>query len=827
MLLLARVWIVASLCSLAFAQVRVAGRVTNENDLPVPGALVTVEDIPLTKAWEAISDPNGVFLLQLPSAGPYSFKVDREGFYVVSKLDFTVPATPLDAPPFEVHISLQSTHELRSTIEVKGEAGLNDMDRVSPQTTLSSRTLYDVPFPNSNSLRSGFRMAPGVMQDTSGGIHLFGGSEDQAEYSLEGFQLNDPLTGQFQARLSLEAVESVDIQASPSDADRGWGDAGTMLLHPRTGTDDFKFSATEYFPSVALGSGLRISNWTPRAYFSGPLRKHRAWFFNTVEFQFTRTTLTQLPEGQNSAKNFRFNDLLHNQFNLSEKNILFVGILFDYQYSPQSGLTILDPRETTVRRQSNQWFGYIKDQHSFSHSSMIEFGFAGSLTHSTAIPQGFAPYLITPDGREGNYYADARRDAHRLEGIANYYLPAFHLFGQHQLKTGGDLVRLDYEQNITRTAIDYLNTAGVMIRSITFAGSGQLTQNNSEGAVFLQDSWRVRPWLMIEAAWRADADRLLGHITSAPRAGFTLSPPGMETLRISGSFARIVDPANLQTFSRPLDQSSISSYYNESGALIYGPVTSIYTLSNNLQSPRADVWALGAERALPKLLRAKVELLERRFSDGLNYVNILPSEETFPAVLAGASNPGPIIADYLLTNQRQDHYESVEISLGQPVKGRFQWMVSYTRSSAESNAVIQRTVDQPLSVSADTGPLPWDAPNRLLSWGYLPTWSKSWSFGYMLDFHTGLPFSTQDQYGQLVGAVDSRRLPAYFEFNLFIERILSLRGYRLATRVGFNNITGHFNPTVVDNVVGGATFLREYNGQPRSLNFQIRFLGRR
>ena len=37
MLLLVRVWMVAFLCSLALAQVRVAGRVTNENDLPVPG----------------------------------------------------------------------------------------------------------------------------------------------------------------------------------------------------------------------------------------------------------------------------------------------------------------------------------------------------------------------------------------------------------------------------------------------------------------------------------------------------------------------------------------------------------------------------------------------------------------------------------------------------------------------------------------------------------------------------------------------------------------------------------------------------------------------
>jgi hypothetical protein len=136
-------------------------------------------------------------------------------------------------------------------------------------------------------------------------------------------------------------------------------------------------------------------------------------------------------------------------------------------------------------------------------------------------------------------------------------------------------------------------------------------------------------------------------------------------------------------------------------------------------------------------------------------------------------------------------------------------------------------VDQPLGVASDTGPLPWDAPNRLLSWGYLPAWSKNWSVGYMLDWHAGLPFSIQDDFGQLVGSVDGKRFPEFFELNWFLERILSVRGYRLGLRGGINNITGHFNPTLVNNVVGSPTYLSEYNGQPRSLNFQVRLIDRR
>jgi len=811
----------------AAAQVRVNGWVTTQNSVPVAGARIIMQDVPPTTSWQAISDPTGFFDLRLPGPGQYSLRVDREGFYVVSRPDVTVPSAVAGAPPFELHISLESIHEIQTAVEVKGEVGLADMDRVTPQTTLSSRTLFDVPFPNPNSLRSGLLTVPGLVQDTSGGIHLFGGAEDQAQYSFEGFQLNDALTGRFDARMSLESVESADVQQSPADADMGRGDAGTLLLHARTGTDEFQFSGAEYFPGIALSAGARLQSWTPRAYISGPWRKRRAWFFNTAELQFVRDTVKQLPSDQNASVSWRFNDLLHNQINLTDKNILFAGLLYDYQYAPHSGLTLLDPRETTVRRESAQWFGYVKDQWAFSATSLIEFGLASTLEHGVAIPQGTAPYLITPEGREGNYFADARRDAERLQGIVNYYLPAFRLFGEHQLKTGGDIVHADYQQSVTRTSIEYLDAAGDVLRTISFLGSGALRRNNDVSAFYIQDSWRVRPWLLINAGWRADADRLLDRVNSSPRAGFGISPPGTEKLRFSGSFARIVEATNLQLFARPLDQSTVSNYYDAAGNFIYGPVVSVYTMGANLQSPYADVWTLAAERALPKLMRVKIELLRRRFTRGFDYTNALPVAQQFPAVLAGAPNPGPITADYLLTNQRQDHYDSAEISIGQPLNGRFQWLVSYTRSSAESNAVIERSIDQPLTVASDTGPLPWDAPNRLLSWGYLPTWKKNWSLGYMLDWHSGLPFSIQDNYGQLVGTVDSKRLPQFFELNVFLERLLTIRGYRLGVRGGLNNVTGHFNPTLVDNVAGSPIFLSEYNGQPRALNFQVRLIDHR
>jgi hypothetical protein len=74
--------------------------------------------------------------------------------------------------------------------------------------------------------------------------------------------------------------------------------------------------------------------------------------------------------------------------------------------------------------------------------------------------------------------------------------------------------------------------------------------------------------------------------------------------------------------------------------------------------------------------------------------------------------------------------------------------------------------------------------------------------------------------------VDQYRFVTFFELNLFVERQLTIRGYRLAVRTGFNNITGHQNSNGVENVVGGPNYLYQYGGQSRALDFRLRYLGK-
>jgi hypothetical protein len=129
-------------------------------------------------------------------------------------------------------------------------------------------------------------------------------------------------------------------------------------------------------------------------------------------------------------------------------------------------------------------------------------------------------------------------------------------------------------------------------------------------------------------------------------------------------------------------------------------------------------------------------------------------------------------------------------------------------------------------ISRNVGRMPWDAPNRWISWGYLPLFRRNWALAYLLEARNGYPFSIQDDEGRLVGQINERRFPFFFELNLHVERRFFLKGHRWALRAGFNNITNHRNYDTVNNNTGSPNFLRFYGGQSRSLNFRIRWLGR-
>jgi len=803
--------------------VHLSGRVVDENNAAVAGAQVRViaQAAGLPQRLQAVSDQAGRFTMRLPAPGEYLLSAECENYFRLKDRP-----VHLAEGANEVTLVLNPVREVFERVDVSYSPPLLDFDKTTQERRLSGTRLVDIPYPRTASLRNALRAVPGIVQDSRGGLHLNGATEEQVLYTLDGFQINDPLTGRFESRLSVESVRAVEISTGNLAAEYGKGSAGALAVKTSAGDDAFRYSATNFVPGLESRKGLYIGGWTPRFNFSGPIRKGRAWFSHGTDVHYDQNVIEELPKPHDRTTSWRLNNLLRNQVNLTPSNILYTGVLTNFFTAPRSGLSYLDPLETTVDRRTRQWFFDVKDQIYFGRGSLLEAGFGANRTFGREIPQGRDVFQLTPEGKRGNFFADAVRTASRDQFLVNLFLPPLNWRGGHQPKAGLDLARVGYWQDVRRTAYEHYRVDGTRARFVAFGGSGRFERSNLEASSYLQDSWKLRPGLLLEAGLRQDWDRILGNVQLAPRFGLAWSPPGLESTKISGGFGRVYDYTALRLFTRPLDQYTATTYFDRDGRVARGPSISVFWKDGSpLKTPRYHNLNLAVEHRLSSGLYTRFTYFRRRGQDGLTYLNLLRDAPP-PAVLASSFPGRPFDAVYRLENLRRDVFDSFEMTFRQTFRQQYEWMASYTRSRALSNAVVDITVDDPLLVSSNVGRMPWDAPNRLVSWGLLPFFWHNWAVAYLLEARNGFPFSIVDDDGRIQGDLNALRFPAFFELNLHLERRFFFRKHRWALRAGFNNLTNRKNPNVVNNNASSPHFMCYYGGQSRSLNFRVRWLGR-
>ncbi|MGH9672610.1 MAG: TonB-dependent receptor [Bryobacteraceae bacterium] len=797
------------------AQVRLEGRVVNENNAPLPGARLTLRPGNLV----TISDPTGAFFWDVPAAGEYTIDIECAGYFPLRNGKVR--------PGEEVQFVLNRQREQFESIDVIAPPAVVSLDTTSTAEGVTATQIVNVPYPNTNDLRSALRILPSVRRDQRGGLHINGGSEEQVLYTLNGFNVTDPLTGRFETRLSVESVQSADVVSGRYSAEYGKGSAGALVIHTRSGDDKLRYAATNFLPGVENRKGLVIGDWTPRVNVSGPIRRGRAWFSESFDVQYSKRVVEDLPNGEDRTASWRYSNLLHTQWNITPSNILYASVLNSLWNAPRSNLGALDPVETTIDRRSRQWLFTLKDQIYLPGRALLEVGYGWNRTFGREIPQGQEYYLVLPDGRRGNHFVDAVRKAGRDQVIMNAFLPSFELAGGHQIKSGLDWDRVSYGQEVRRTGYDFYDQGGVLLRRTAFHGNGALRTSNYESAFYVTDSWRVRPRLLLEAGMRADADRVVNRWDVSPRLGVAWSPPGLENTKISGGFARVYDAANLRLFTRPQDQYSLTTYFAQNGAIGRGPALAVFTRGDAaLDRPRYHNWSAGFEQRWPRSLYSRFEYLRRRGGRGFTYVNSLEPGAPPPREYLDAFKVPMVDAVYALRNQRRDIFDSLELTVRQTLRSQYEWLGSYTWSRAFSNAVVDLSQEDPILLHDNVGRMPWDAPHRFLSWGYLPTLWKQWAVAYLTELRTGYPFSVQTDAGAVLGGLNTQRFPMHFDLNVHLERRFEMRGHRWAFRFGANNITNRRNPDAVINNPASPRFMTFLGGSGRSTNFRIRWLGR-
>jgi len=797
----------------AFGQIQVSGIVRDGNNTPLSGARITVQPA-IGEATHGFSDPGGRYSVRVAGSGAYEAVAEKEGYYPARTNGIS-----MDSDGVEAAFILHTAGTLNESVEVKAVPASLDMDSTTAKRSLTGQTILNIPYPNSNDLRNAIRAVPGVVRDARGGLHVNGAAEEQVLFTLNGFNVNDPLTGRFDSRMSVESVQSVEINSGNLTAEFGKGAGGTVAVRSHSGDDKLRYSATNFVPGFENRKGWTIGDWTPRFGVSGPIRRGKAWFSNSSDVQYVNTVVRELPKGEDRSSSMRLSNLLTGQVNLTPANIIHAGLLMNSFNAARTGMTAIDPIETTIDRRAHQYFFHIKDQFYLSRGMLVEVGYASNRTYGREIPQGHQMLSYTSEGKRGNYFVDGTRHAKRDQLLVNAFLPSFSLGGSHQLKAGTDLNYLGYSQDVRRTGFQHFSETGARTRRTVFAGSGIALKTNQESSVYLQDSWRPRARLLVELGLRGDWDRLVGQWNASPRLGLSWSPAGWDDTKFYGGFAQVFDATNLRMFSRPDDQSMLTNYYSPDGRLSWGPALTRFTIGDRrLDRPRSRNLTMGAAHALANGLTVRADYLRRRGTRAFTYRSTA-AEDTDPTT-------APIDSNYMLGNDRFDKFDSISLNVRHVIQRQYEWMASYTRSRSLSNAVVDVAQDEPATVFDNAGPMPWDSPHRFMGWAYLPLPVKNWAVACFLDQRSGFPYSVQNENGGVVGKVNAQRYPRFFEMNLHLERRFAYRGHRWAFRFGANNLSNRINPDSVNPFVIPGQTARFYGGTGRSFNARIRWMGR-
>ena len=799
----------------------VTGRVIDENDAGLAGVEVTATN-EAGQRQRAVTDPTGRFTIQLPAEGRYLFGASQTDYMTVRNLAVEVHAGT------EITLVLNHAKEVLQSVDVSASPQPVDVEQTQSERELSGIQILDIPYPNTHSLREAMKLMPGLLEDANGGLHFDGGRENQTNYLLDGFNVSDPLTGQLGVRVSVEAVQSLNYLSGRYSPEFGQGSAGVLQIKTETGDDRFRFSATNFVPGISTQQGLHLSDWTPRVNFSGPIVRGRAWFSDNLDADYNVNIVTEVPRNQDRSTSLQMSNLLHTQVNLTPSNILYTDFLVNYQRAYDFGLSALNPPSTTLDQRGRTWFVGIRDQIYIGRGTLLELGVAETWTLNRLIPQGTGTYIITPNMKQGYYFVNSTQHSRRGQFLGNLFFPAWHLAGTHQLKIGTDIDRLNYSQGVDRTGYDLYGVSNNLLRSVTFAGSGDYKLPNTTASSYLTDHWQLRRNLVLELGVREDWDQILRRLLWSPRVAFSYSPFASGSTRISGGYAVLYDPTIIQLFGRPLDQYTLTDTYSPSGVLLYNDALSLYTVPpGHFKSPLYQNWSLGVDREFPHRIRASLSLHRKRGGDGLAYENTLTSPIPAPPDIQHAYGASYIEQIFRLTNGRHDEYDAAQVTVHQPIGGRYEWMASYTRSRTYSTAVIDPSLEQTLILGQyNSGPLPWNSPNRFLGWGYLPTFWKNWAVTCLVDARSGFPFSIQHDNGLLIGSPDSYRFPNYFNLNLHLEWRTHLGKYRFAIRGGINNLTNHNNYTVVNNIYESPNFLTYYGSDGRHFVARLRWLGK-
>ncbi len=788
----------------------IAGAVTARQDgSALPGAEITLFRSPQGEVVaRTVSGDDGTFAFRELAAGTYRM----EGLFVGFAPEVVDNLVLKPGEELEVRLQL-SLERLRQDVEVVSEKEDEIATTGSSVESLSGE-LVDVAPVKGDDFTALLPLLPGVVRAADGRIVIKGATATQGSLVLNSStNATDPVTGDFGFNLPSDAVESVDVLPNPYAAEFGRFSSGITNILTRQGTNEWKFSANNFFPRIKARDGaiMGIGGFTPRFSARGPIIQDRLFVAQTVQYRFLKTRIPGQPDLKNDRRLESFDSFTQLNARLSDRHNLSVIASAFPRKLDFVNLDTFNALGVTANIHERGYGLAVTETSTFSPRAILESTVSFKRFDVDVYGQGLSQMVLAPDENRGNFFNIQRRKTKTWQWVESFSLFRPDWKGEHLFKFGVDVLHSSFGGSSESRPVNVLRSDGSLTRRITYSGFSAQNTTNTDFAFFAQDRWRVNDRLLLELGGRVDRDGVLGSTHFSPRLGFVIGLDGEARTFLRGGAGLFYErtPLNVKVFES-YEAPTVTRFASDGETLLGPPRLFRLERAADARTPYSFTWNLEIDRRLGNRLLLKTNYLRRH---GFHEFLVDP-----------LSGPQPVLR---LDTRGRSRYWELELTARYTVDDESRLIFSYVRSRSERDlnsfdaffGNLRDPIIRPNEYSrGDT-----DSPHRFIAQGTVVLPGK-WIVSPVIETRSGFPYSRINQDRDYVGPRNqSGRFPALFTVDLDIQRWVKVWKWNTRIGVRFFNLFNSFNPRDVQQNIDASRFGVFSNTIPRllGLTFQI------
>lgn len=803
------IFLYAGLCAAqqSVTSATLSGRIEDARGAFVSGASVTAVNLETQQQLNTTTDDEGRYRFPYLRTGTYDLKIDAAGFSSVTKQLTVSIGQALDLP-----IKLDVAG-VSAQVNIGTDIPAVETVRTQITETIRPREINELPLNGRNYLDLAL-LIPGVSPTNTGsnqrfaetsavpgqGISIAGQRNLYNSFIVDGVSANDDaadLTGTY---YSEEVIDQFQVVTSGGIAEFGRASGGVVNILTKSGTNDLRGSLYGYFRNQRFDARNPLAPTkdllTQAQYggtIGGPLRRERTFFFSN--FEQTR---------RNYSAVLTISPAAVNSINSRLRAVNYQGPLVSTGVVPASfDATNFFTRIDHSINQRNQ----LSARYSLYHIEAVNSRNVGGLnavsrgtglsdTDQTVVVSNVTTLSSRTLNEARVQYTNSRLDAPvndetgpavNIAGFANFGTATFspqgrdiNLFeavdnvstqrGDHSLKFGANFlynrVNILFPGAVqgvySFSSLSNFLSGNYLNYQQAFGVPNQL-QSNPNFGVFVQDEWRVRPDLTLNAGLRYDAQWLPEPIQTdtnnfSPRLGIVWAPGDRKTV-VRASYGLYYDRIPLRATSNALQRDGskfvvVQLSPTQPGAPVFPNVlavqpTTLPTKPNitridpNIETSYSRQANLQIERELPGNAVVSVGYLHLRA-----YHVILSRNVNVPTVPASAGIPNLGRPDPNWGNisrfesSGRSNYDGMVVSYNQRAARWANVRVSYTLSKTIDDAgnFFFSSVQDNFNIRDDRGLSDNDQRHRLVVSGSVDA-PHGFQFGYIFTYASRLPFN--------------------------------------------------------------------------------------